>query len=150
MTGIAASASKNAVSSPAALDQSVAAVAQRKRDFARLPVADKVALLRATAPLLNAVSPDWVAAACRAKGIALDSPTAGEEWLAGPAPSARNVRLLIDSLLQIGRQGRPSLGRKVRTRPDGRVEVEVLPVGGWDTTLYRGLSCWVRLQPGID
>ncbi|HXI58223.1 MAG TPA: aldehyde dehydrogenase family protein [Polyangia bacterium] len=150
MTGNVAPASKNAVSSPAALDQAVAAVVQRKRAFARLPVAEKIALLRATAPLLNAVSGDWVAAACRAKGIPLDSPTAGEEWLAGPAPSARNIRLLVDSLLQIARQGRPQLGRKVRTRPDGRVEVEVLPVGGWDTTLYRGLSCWVRLQPGID
>ena len=150
MTGNVAPASKNAVSSPAALDQAVAAVVQRKRAFARLPVAEKIALLRATAPLLNAVSTDWVAAACRAKGIPLDSPTAGEEWLAGPAPSARNIRLLVDSLLQIARQGRPQLGRKVRTRPDGRVEVEVLPVGGWDTTLYRGLSCWVRLQPGID
>jgi acyl-CoA reductase-like NAD-dependent aldehyde dehydrogenase len=150
MTGTAVSAAKNALSSPVALDQAVAALVQRRREFARLPVAEKVALLRATAPLLADVSNQWVTAACLAKGIAVDSAMAGEEWLAGPAPTARNIRLLIDSLLEIGRNGRPPLGRRVRTREDGRVEVEVLPVGGWDGTLYRGLSCWVRLQPGIN
>ena len=150
MTGTAVSAPQNALNSPVALDQAVAALVQRRREFARLPVAEKVALLRATAPLLAAVSNDWVTAACQAKEIAVDSAMAGEEWLAGPAPSARNIRLLIESLSHIGRHGRPPLGRRVRTREDGRVEVEVLPVGGWDGTLYRGLSCWVRLQPGID
>ncbi len=150
MTGHAAPAPQKVISTPAALDQAVAAVAEGKRAFARLSVDQRIALLRAVAPLVDAVSADWVAAACRAKAIPVDQPIAGEEWLAGPAPTARNVRLLIESLQQIARQGRPALGRRVRTRDDGRVEVEVLPAGGFDGILFQGLSCWVRLQPGID
>ena len=137
-------------STPSALDQAVAAVAEQKRAFARLPLDQRIALLRAVAPLVDAVSADWVVAGCRAKDIPADQAIAGEEWLAGPVPTARNVRLLTESLSEIARLGRPRLGHRVRTRPDGRVEIEVLPAGGWDGVIYQGLSCWVRLLPGID
>jgi acyl-CoA reductase-like NAD-dependent aldehyde dehydrogenase len=150
MTGSGASTVQRAAGSTAELDRAVADVAERRRAFARLPVVDKLALLREMLPLLSAVTRDWVRAACQAKGIAVDSPTAGEEWLAGPAPTARNIRLLIESLSHVSRSGRPPLGRRARTRSDGVVEIEVLPAGGWDSTLYRNLSCWVRLQPGVD
>jgi acyl-CoA reductase-like NAD-dependent aldehyde dehydrogenase len=153
MTRNAASAAEGTSASStasAALDQAVGAVAEHRREFARLPVAEKIGLLRATMQPLAAVSHDWVRAACRAKGIVFGSAVAGEEWLAGPAPTARNVRLLIESLEHVARSGRPPLGRRMRTRADGGLEVEVLPAGGWDTTLLRGLSCWVRLQRGID
>ncbi|MEO8211980.1 MAG: aldehyde dehydrogenase [Myxococcales bacterium] len=149
MTGIGASASRGGGASAAMLDQAVRTVASRRGDFARLPVASKIELLQAIAPRLSAVASDWVRAGCAAKEIAFDTPLGGEEWLGGPAPAARNVRLLIESLRHIARQGAPPLGRRVRTRSDGRLEIEVLPAGGWDSTLYRGLSCWVRLQPGI-
>jgi hypothetical protein len=152
MTGHAAStsAAESGSSSRTTLDQVVAVVAEHRRAFARLPVVAKIELLKAMMSPLSAVSHDWVRAACRAKGIAFDSASAGEEWLAGPAPTARNVRLLIDSLTHISRSGRPPLGRRVRTSAGGALEVEVLPAGGWDPVLYKNLSCWVRLQPGID
>ncbi|HEX3695299.1 MAG TPA: aldehyde dehydrogenase family protein [Polyangia bacterium] len=150
MTPTSAPAAPRADSSRLALDQAVAAVLEQKRAFARLPVIERIALLQSLEAPFLAASPGWVAAACRAKQIALDAPVAGEEWLAGPAVTARNIRLLTESLQQIARHGRPPLGRKVRTRADGLVEVSVLPAGGWDGTLYKGLSCWVRLQPGID
>ena len=87
-----------------------------------------------------AASPGWVAAACRAKQIALDAPVAGEEWLAGPAVTARNIRLLTESLQHIARRGRPPLGRKVRTRADGLVEVSVLPAG-------MGIPLTIKVSP---
>jgi len=136
-------------SSRAALDQAVLAVGSHRHQFARMPVADKIALLQSIVPLFARTTEEWVRAACRAKEIPYDAARGGEEWLAGPAPTARNLRLLINSLTDIAQRGRPPLGRRVRTREDGRVEVEVLPVGGWDGTLYRGLSCWVRLLPGV-
>ena len=46
------SATRKPASSPAALDQVVAAVAEQKRAFACLSVDERIALLRAIAPLL--------------------------------------------------------------------------------------------------
>ena len=147
----AASATEGGTGSRAALDQAVTAVAAQRRAFARLAVVEKIDLLRAIAPRLSAVSHDWARAGCLAKGIAFDAPVGGEEWLAGPAPTARNVRLLIEGLSQVAKRGRPPLGRRVHTRADdGRLEVEVLPAGGWDPLLYQNLSCRVRLLPGLD
>lgn len=147
--GAGAIPARHTGSSRTALDQAIAAVAGQRQAFARLPVTEKIGLLRAIVPLFSGVTEDWVKAGCRAKEIAYGSARGGEEWLAGPAPTARNIRLLIQSLTEVAKNGRPPLGRRVRTREDGRVEVEVLPAGGYDGTLYRGLSCWVRLMPGI-
>jgi hypothetical protein len=132
------------------LDQALAALAEQRRTFARLPPADKAALLRATLPRLAAASAGWLAAACRAKGIPPDAPVAGEESLAGTMPATRNARLLAESLEQIASHGRPPLGRSVRTRPDGRVAVSVFPSSFFDSVLFRGLSCEVLLEAGVD
>jgi acyl-CoA reductase-like NAD-dependent aldehyde dehydrogenase len=70
--------------------------------------------------------------------------------LAGPMPAVRNVRLLAESLEAIAAHGSPPLGRGVRTRPDGRVEIDVFPTGAWDGLLYKGLECAVLLQAGVD
>jgi acyl-CoA reductase-like NAD-dependent aldehyde dehydrogenase len=138
------------LTSPTPLDQALAALAEQRRPFARLPPADKAALLRACLPRLAAATEGWLAAACRAKGIPLDAPVAGEESLAGTMPAVRNVRLLAESLEEIAARGRPPLGRGVRTRPDGRVSVSVFPTCFHDSVLFRGLGCEVLLQPGVD
>jgi aldehyde dehydrogenase (NAD(P)+) len=134
----------------AALDRAVAAVADQRSAFAKMPPREKAALLREVLPLLVRASRAWVEAGCKAKGIRADSPLSGEEWFAGPLVTARNVRLLASSLEQIASSGRPPLGRSVKKRPDGRVEVDIFPAGGFDPALYRGLSCSALLQPGID
>jgi acyl-CoA reductase-like NAD-dependent aldehyde dehydrogenase len=115
-----------------------------------MPPREKAALLREVLPLLTRAGRGWVEAGCRAKGIRVDSPLSGEEWFAGPLVTARNVRLLATSLEQIASSGRPALGRSVKRRADGRVEIEIFPAGGFDPALYRGLSCTALLQPGVD
>src|SRR5215468_6384163 len=124
----------------AALDRAVAAVGDQRTAFAKMPPREKAALLREVLPLLVRASRAWVEAGCKAKGIRADSPLSGEEWFAGPLVTARNVRLLASSLEQIASSGRPPLGRSVKKRPDGRVEVDIFPAGGFDPALYRGLS----------
>jgi aldehyde dehydrogenase (NAD(P)+) len=64
-------------------------------------------------------------------------------------PSGRNVRLLAEALEAIAKKGTPPLGRGVRTRPDGRVEVEVFPANGWDGSMFRGIQCSVLMQAGV-
>jgi aldehyde dehydrogenase (NAD(P)+) len=133
-----------------ALDQAVAAVSEQRPTFARLAPAEKAALLRSTLPLIADVAAGWAEAASKAKHLPLGQPLEGEEWLAGPLPSGRNVRLLAESLEAIGKKGTPPLGRGVRTRADGRVEVDVFPTSTWDASLYRGMECKVLLEAGLD
>jgi acyl-CoA reductase-like NAD-dependent aldehyde dehydrogenase len=136
--------------SDAELDRAVARVAERRQTFARLGPAEKALLLRSTLPLFLEVAEDWVKAACTAKGLSADRPVAGEEWLAGPVVTLRNARLLLRSLEQIAQSGRPSFGEGVRRRSTGRTEVEVMPAGGLDPILHRGLSCTALLEAGVD
>jgi acyl-CoA reductase-like NAD-dependent aldehyde dehydrogenase len=133
-----------------ALDDAVAVVSGQRRTFARMAPAEKAVLLRSTLPILGEVAAAWVEAGCRAKRLPLGKPLGGEEWLAGPLPTGRNIRLLAESLETIAKKGQPALGRGVRTGADERVEVDVFPTSGWDGNLYRGMECSVLLLPGVD
>jgi len=148
--GPSAAARPAAATPRPALDAAVAAVADQRTKFARIPPAEKAALLRSLLPRFIEVGEEWVKAGCQAKGLAYGTPAEGEEWLAGVGPSVRYTRLLAESVEAIARKGRPPLGRGVRTRKDGRVEVDVLPAGGFDGVTLRGLNCSVLLLPGID
>ena len=130
---MSAPAASAAPSPQADLDRAVAELRDHARELARLPPAQKAALLRQVIPRLIDVAPAWVAEGSKAKGI--DPSTSAEEWLAGPLPVVRNARLLADSLEEIARHGRPTLGTRARTREDGRLEVEVFPGGRIDKLL---------------
>jgi hypothetical protein len=133
------------------LDQGLSALKDASRRFALLPIAEKVKLLRVVQAGLGDVAEGWARAGARAKGIEYGpTPLSGEEWLAGPMATSRNVRLLIETLEEIQHKGRPRLGRSARTRPDGRLEIEVLPAGGWDPIIHQGLHCVALMQPGVD
>ena len=133
-----------------ALDEAVAAVSEQRRTFARMPPAEKAALLRSTLPLLDNVARGWVEAGCKVKRLPLGQPLEGEEWLAGPVIAGRYMRLLSESLEAIAHKGQPPLGRATRTRPDGRLEIDVFPTSGWDANLYRGIESHVLMSPGVD
>ena len=75
-----------------ALEESVRRLRDHATEFARLPIARKVELLRDLRRRTSEVADEWVAAACRAKGIPADRPVAGEEWFAGPALILRHTR----------------------------------------------------------
>ncbi len=131
------------------LDRAVAAVKAKARELARLAPRAKAELLRQIIPRVVDAGPQWVREACKAKGISYSAPVAGEEWLAGPMVTVRNLRLLAESLDEIARGGRPRLGEAARTRPDGRVEVDVFPAGRFDKVTNAGFSCKLLLQPGM-
>jgi hypothetical protein len=147
MSGTATSKSETARPE---LDSAVETVAGKATEFARLSVADKIRLLRETIPGVVAAADGWIASACSAKGINPSSTTSGEEWIAGPITTVRNLRLLADSMEEIARSGRPPLGRAVRTRSDGRVEIEVFPTSGQDKALFGGFSGYCLMQKGVD
>ena len=94
-----------------------------------------------------AAAADWVADACRAKGIEPGTPAVGEEWH-NLAIVVRNARLLRESLRDIARDGRPKLPGPLASGPGGRVVAPVFPPSAYDRMLFPGTSAEVWMPPG--
>jgi len=133
------------------LDAKVERLAARAKEFAQLPIGNKIALLEEGLAGTRAIATEWVKAACQAKGISFDAPVAGEEWLAGPALTLRNIRLLARSLAEVRESGAPKLNAShVRELGDGGIGVRVLPNDGFDAALYGGFSAETWLKAGTQ
>ena len=76
-----------------AADKAVEALRARKDAWAVMSIAERVMLLDTLMDRTLAEAERWARAGQDAKGISPSSPTAGEEWLAGPAVMTRNIRL---------------------------------------------------------
>lgn len=146
MSETAASAARTA---QAELDAAIEAVRRKKTEFARLSVSEKIQLLRECIPTVAQVASEWVAAGCKAKQLSLDSPTSGEEWLAGPMLTIRNLRLLIETLEPISRGAPPPFGRGVVPRDDDRLVVRVFPTSSIDKLLYQGFTGDILFEKGV-
>ena len=85
---------------------------------------ERIGLLERVIADTLAAAPDWIADACRAKGIAPGTSAVGEEWI-NLAIAVRNARLLRDSLRDIARGGRPRLPGPLAAGPGGRVVAPV-------------------------
>jgi aldehyde dehydrogenase (NAD(P)+) len=127
------------------IDAAVAALKERAREFAQLAPTAKSQLLRECIPRLLAEAPAWVAEGSRVRGA-----DPSEEWLAGPTATIRMFRLLADSLDQIAAAGKPALGRGVRRRPDGRIEIALFPSSTLDSVMYGGFAGHVLMDAGVD
>src|SRR5690349_9143474 len=96
--------------------------------FAKLDINARIRLCEEMRQGYRDVAEESVRAACQAKGIPFDSPVSGEEWLAGPMVTIRNLRLLSESLKDIRDHGAPRIDPSwVRSLPDGRIAVRVYP-----------------------
>ena len=111
-----------------AADKAVEALRARKDAWAVMSIAERVMLLDTLMDRTLAEAERWARAGQDAKGISPSSPTAGEEWLAGPAVMTRNIRLLKKSLEDIARFGAPQLPVEPFARVDGRVVATVFPL----------------------
>ncbi|HET9597202.1 MAG TPA: aldehyde dehydrogenase family protein, partial [Anaeromyxobacteraceae bacterium] len=89
-----------------------------------------------------------VAMACAAKGIALDAPAAGEEWLSSPYATLRFLRQTVRSLVMLERNGNTPLG-PTGTSEDGRLTVRVFPASRLDRLLFMGVRGDVHLEEGV-
>jgi acyl-CoA reductase-like NAD-dependent aldehyde dehydrogenase len=132
------------------LDEMIAVLRDKARPFARLSPSARADLLRASIARLVEVTPRWVEAAIRAKGLPAGTSSAAEELLAGPLPTIRNARLLIRSIEDIAAHGKPRLPAAVRESSDGRALAPVFPGDGIDGALFAGFKCDVRMLPGIS
>ncbi len=132
----------------AALDVALKDLAGGALRLPRLPLSDRCELLDRCADGVRQIAREWVEVTCRAKRIAVDSPVAAEEILAGPVCVLRYLRLLARSLRDIERHGEPKLPRAARQNTLNRTCVPVLPVPWlFDRLVFMGLQAEVWLEP---
>lgn len=132
------------------VDRCVSELKAKADGFAKLSVGKRIELAKACLEGLNQHAEEWVEAACTAKGLGADSPYRAEEVAAGPLATARYLRLLIQSLTDIERQGRPELPGGVETGPDGQLKVQVMPAKGlFDSLTFMGFKSHNWMQKGV-
>jgi acyl-CoA reductase-like NAD-dependent aldehyde dehydrogenase len=131
------------------IDNALKTLKAHVAEWARSPIAERIALAKKMLAGYVGVAEASVLAGCHNKGIDPNSPLASEEWFAGPTIVIRNLRLLIETLERL-EAGRPPFDpARVRTRPDGRVVVDVFPASGLDKMLFAGFTAEVWMQPGV-
>lgn len=123
-------------------DAAIASLLAQTQRWVDVGIARRIELLRACIESTVQAGPDWVAAACKAKGIDPASQTAGQEWLGGPMTVVRNLRLFAEALEQGGQPRIP--GQHVR--PDGQVVLDVFPANLIDKLLYTGYRAEIWIE----
>jgi len=134
---------------PRRLDDAVARVREAAPRRARASLEERIAVARSMLAGLDRAAPRLVEAACAAKGLALDTPAAGDEWTGGVYVSLRGLRLFVRSLGALARSGNTPVGRLGETI-DGRVTERVFPTNALDATLWLGLGGEVHYLAGVD
>ena len=130
------------------LDGALARLREAAPGWARRPLAARIALARAMLHGAARVAERSVALACAAKGLALDEPAAGEEWLSSPYATLRFLRQTVRSLVMLERNGNTPVG-PTGTTGDGRLTVRVFPASRLDRLLFMGVRGDVHLEEGM-
>jgi aldehyde dehydrogenase (NAD(P)+) len=131
------------------LEAALKALRAGASDWASLPAARKAAVLSACRLSTSQNARRWTQAAAQIKGTA-ESSLAGEEAITGPWAVLSLLGGYVETLAQIDRRGAPTLEeRRIRSRPDGQVVVEVFPGATYDRFLQIGLRAEVWMQPGV-
>lgn len=131
------------------IDEALGVLSAHKQSWLEMSLRERIGLLRGLLASTEAVSQSWVDAALVAKGITPGTPHEGEEWLAGPSVTLRNIQLLLRSLEDIERHGVPQLPQRARTRAGGQVVAQVFPTDRWDKLLFDGFTAEIWMQPGV-
>ncbi len=132
-----------ATSIPSA-DVVVERVAANKQAWLAVALPERIALLEKCLAGVADVAADWVRDMCKVKGLSPEESLAGEEWLAGPVTTARNVRLLLTALRANGQPKPP----KVSTRPSGQLVARVFPADTHDKLMLAGMTADIWIEPG--
>jgi acyl-CoA reductase-like NAD-dependent aldehyde dehydrogenase len=128
----------------AELDAAVAKLSAAKQRWLQVGVAQRIALLRECLAGIAQVAPHWVSDMCAVKGISPEANLAGEEWLVGPATTARNIRLLLQAL-EAGGQPKPT---SLTQRPSGQYVARVMPNDTTEKLVFAGFSADIWIEPG--
>jgi hypothetical protein len=132
------------------IDRSVSDLVASKAMLSRLSLADRIALMHDCLQRVAQLAPEWVEAACDAKGLPAGSPMRAEEVTAGPVATARHLRLLIQNYNALESSGKIPLPAEPRVGVDGGLQVQVVPVRGlFDPIVFAGFKAHSWLSPKV-
>ncbi len=92
------------------------------------------------------IAEEWVNTSLKNKGIEEHDPAASDEWISGPFPIIRYIRLLYESLNILETTGRPKIPGPITTRKNGQITVQIFPQTLYDQLFY-GTTYEVWMQP---
>jgi acyl-CoA reductase-like NAD-dependent aldehyde dehydrogenase len=127
----------------AEVDAILQRLSSNKDKWAQLGVPERIALLHKVADGVQREAHGWAHAVSRVKGIDANAPLQGEDWLAGPMTTARNVRLLIEALQSGGQQKVP-----LKQRASGQWVAQVFPNSVVEKILFAGWKAELWIEPG--
>jgi aldehyde dehydrogenase (NAD(P)+) len=131
------------------VDADLELLSSRAADWAGLPIAEKRAVVSAVHEATAGVAAEWARLACRAKGLELGSPLAGEEWMSGPMAQLVYTTALGRTLDALAAGRSPVSGRLGRA-PGGRTSLRVrMPFEGFDRLLLSGYRAELWMEPGV-
>nr|WP_082322610.1 MULTISPECIES: aldehyde dehydrogenase family protein [Rhodococcus] len=133
-----------------AVDSALADLSAGEKNWERLTLAERRALLQRVHALTTAHAQEWVTAATSIKGLDASSSLVGEEWLSGPYSFLNGLGTVAHTLAALEAGTSPLAGAKFGTAPGGRTTVSVLPLNIFERLLLNGFSAEVWLKPGID
>jgi aldehyde dehydrogenase (NAD(P)+) len=131
------------------LDTKIEVLRDHADEWAQLPVARKIDMLRTSRTNLGRCSKRWVDASVVGKQIDPDSPWVGEEWVSGPWALAGGIGGYIETLGAVAAGKSPSIAG-VRKGPGGRLLVPVYPTNIFDRLLMSGVTIDIWMEPGVD
>jgi aldehyde dehydrogenase (NAD(P)+) len=132
------------------VDKDLSALQERAQEWAKLSIPDKIEMLEHVAERTGDQAQSWVELATKAKGLGMNHPLAGEEWMSGPWGLLYGVNRLVETLKSLARHGEVRLRKgSVRTRPDGQVVAAVFPQSSSDRLLLSGVRAEVWMEPGV-
>jgi hypothetical protein len=132
------------------IERSIAELEEGKVKLGGLSLQDRITLLEDCLDRVVQLAPQWVDAACEAKGIAAGSPMRGEEVAAGPLSTARHLRLLLGSYHNLLDVGSIKLPAQPTHGADGTLRVQVMPVEGmFDAMVFAGFKARAWLAPEV-
>jgi acyl-CoA reductase-like NAD-dependent aldehyde dehydrogenase len=126
------------------IDRAIANLHNHREQWEQTTIAQRLVYLQDCLDRTLAVAERWATAGCQAKGIDPTSTLAGEEWIAGPISTVRNIRLLMTTLQANGQLPPPQLTQ----REDGQFVAAVFPPTSIDRVLYFGYRGEVWLKAG--
>lgn len=131
------------------LDAVISELTAGEKAWAKLPLAERAALLGRVHGSAADAAKEWAETASAIKGLDPRSQAVGEEWISGPYPVLAGAGMLAHSLQALAQKKSPLAGVKFGTAPGRRVTVPVLPHSAHEAILLHGFTAEVWMPPGI-
>ncbi len=135
-------------SSQSQMDAAIARLLEGAKTFAELSLSQRIVLATAMQRGFLRVAKRMVRAGCEAKCLTLGKAEEAEEWATGPWGVVRQLRLIRESLAALETSGNTPIGAVGRTIDD-RLSVRLFPGNAIDSTLFKGITAEVRMQPDV-